>query len=73
MRTEGWRTEVILHGMRWANNILTEVVGSHGVALNDRARELMLELLSKLNEAQDEVRRAGRKAAPVPEGGGGER
>lgn len=51
-----WREEVVLHGIRWTNNILTEVVSNHAGALSPRARELLGTACTCLGEAADEIR-----------------
>lgn len=58
-----WRAQVVLHGIRWANNILTEVAGNHASALPTGAREHLTKALSELHEAEDAVR-YGKPAEP---------
>lgn len=58
-----WREEVVLHGIRWTNNILTEVVSNHAGALSPRARELLGTACTCLGEAADEIRFGGRPAS----------
>lgn len=73
----GERIEIALHGIRWANYILTEILGNHGDAVGPRARSLLQGVTRLLVEAQDEIRdkirRPGGGAGrdDVPEDGGG--
>ena len=72
---ENWRTQVILHGIRWANNILTEVLGNHADVLSEGARVLLKDAVQKLGEAQHEVRFAQDESpgpSLVPADGGDE-
>jgi hypothetical protein len=67
---ESWRTQVVLHGIRWANNILTEVVGNHTGVLSPKARERLRDTLTALHEAEHEIRHGSPGPSGVAEGGG---
>ena len=51
------RKEIMLHALRWANNILIEVLSAHARSVNNDAANLISQAASKLEEAQHLLRR----------------
>jgi hypothetical protein len=46
------RYAVLSHGLRWASNILVELMGNHGRWLGARSRHHLKNAISELAEAQ---------------------
>jgi len=51
------RAEIILHGLRWATNILVEILANHAAAVSESGRKFLTEAVSKLEEASAEFRK----------------
>jgi hypothetical protein len=51
------RREIVLHGVRWATNILVEVLSNHAAAVSASGRKFLAEAVSKLQEAEAEFRK----------------
>jgi hypothetical protein len=51
------RREIVLHGLRWATNILVEVLSNHASAVSESGRKILAEAVSKLGEAEAEFRK----------------
>ena len=51
------RQEVVIAGVRWANNILVEVLSNHARAVSGKGAGCLREAISKLAEADREFRR----------------
>jgi hypothetical protein len=48
--------ELMANGIRWASNILVELLGQHGeFCLTDKGRDLMLEIEGKLDDLEKEI------------------
>jgi hypothetical protein len=52
------RLEIVLHGIRWASNVLVELVGNHSGVLPDGARLALRRVTIDLQEAADAIRAA---------------
>ena len=50
------RQEVVSCACRWANNIIVEVLSSHGSALPDKARDAIRDAKAALEIAQRAIR-----------------
>jgi hypothetical protein len=50
------RLEILLNGVRWANNIVTEVLSNHGQVLPPGARKSLMGATRLLGEVVDEIR-----------------
>jgi hypothetical protein len=48
------RRELLLHGLRWATNILVEVLTCHAQAISLTGRNKLAEAVTKLTEAEQE-------------------
>ena len=51
-----WRREVLLHGCRWANNILVEILGNHAATVSVAGRNKLRDAIALLEEAIREFR-----------------
>ena len=51
-----WRREVLLHGCRWANNILVEILGNHAAFISVAGRNKLRDAIALLEEAFREFR-----------------
>ena len=56
--TKETRQEVVLHAVRWCNNILTEVLSNHASAVSPEGRNHLSTTLEELQKAEDDFRRA---------------
>jgi hypothetical protein len=54
--THETRLEIVLHGIRWANNIITEVLSNHAHTLPRPARDALLTATRNLTVATEEIR-----------------
>ena len=54
---EAVRQEIVLHGLRWAQNILSEILMNHAAAVNLKGRGELSEAVSHLNEAEGHFRK----------------
>jgi len=52
------RLEIVQHGLRWANNIICEVLSNHGSMLPREAREAVMEATRALGTAIEAIRAA---------------
>ena len=50
------RKEILLHGLRWAGNILVEVLSNHARSINPEAADLVAKASSLIEEAQHLLR-----------------
>jgi hypothetical protein len=50
------REEIVLHALRWANNILVEVLSNHGLKISPEARVRLREAISAVNDTDTEIR-----------------
>ena len=41
---------IVDHAVRWAQNILVEVLANHGEFINDEAREILRDITTKINQ-----------------------
>jgi hypothetical protein len=51
------RQEIVLHGVRWANNILAEVLSNHARHVSKEGADLLREAISILADAAEEFRK----------------
>jgi len=51
------RAEIVLHGLRWATNILVEILANHAAAVSESGRKFLTEAVGKLEEAAAEFRK----------------
>ena len=52
------RQEIVLHAVRWCNNILTEVLSNHASAVSVDGRGHLSNTLTELQKAEDSFRKA---------------
>ena len=50
------RREIVTNALRWANNMIVEVLSNHGPAIPDDARQKMHEITRASEEAQSILR-----------------
>jgi hypothetical protein len=50
------REELVLHAVRWANNMLVEVLNNHGTKLPAQARLRLRDAVASLAETDREIR-----------------
>jgi hypothetical protein len=50
------REEIVLHALRWTNNILVEVLGNYGPKLPPEARVRLRDAISAVNDTDTEIR-----------------
>lgn len=50
------REEIVLHALRWTNNILVEVLCSRGLKLPPEARVRLRDAISAVNDTDTEIR-----------------
>lgn len=55
---EELRKEIVLAALRWANNMVVEVLSNHGRILPDEARDKIMEINSANEQAQSIIRRS---------------
>ena len=56
MTTDDMRREIVLSALRWANNMVVEVLSNHGSVIPDEAREKMRKITAASEEAQSILR-----------------
>jgi hypothetical protein len=54
MKKDRVRTEIVLHGLRWANNILVEILANHAAAVSKSGSKILSDAVAKLNQAEGE-------------------
>jgi hypothetical protein len=50
------RQEIVLHGVRWANNILVEILANHAAAVSKEGRQALADAIRKITEAENHFR-----------------
>lgn len=53
------RQEIVMAGVRWANNILVEVLSNHARAVSPSGADKLRQAVSLLDEASREFRNSG--------------
>jgi len=53
------RQEIVMAGVRWANNILVEVLSNHARAVSPSGADKLRQAISLLDEASREFRNSG--------------
>lgn len=51
------RQELVLHGIRWANNILVELLANHAAAVSKEGRTALAEAIRNITEAETHFRK----------------
>jgi len=60
------RIEIVIHGVRWATNIMTELISNHSRIMPPKARDALSTAISALNEMNHEMRLSNEAPKETP-------